>query len=300
MAEFSFICPNQPAARESILRHLDQALAGDYFQGVFLDRIRFPSPADDLSRHLGCFCKACQKTAAQVGLDLPKIQQELACLIATPAGKIAALSPLLATSSESTPLPALEQFLEFRRHSITALVGAAADLARSREMQVGLDCFSPTLTRMVGQDLRALAQHGDWIKVMTYARAYGPASLPFEILGLIEDLMRGTENEIEALNHLQAVTGWPLPTRRAEIRRGKLPAQILTEELQRGRAAQPPQLFAGIELVEMPGIAELNSGQIAEDARAVRAAAPDGIVFSWDLQWMSLERLREAQEVYLS
>lgn len=45
--EFTFVCPNRPGVRESVLRHLSAAVASGYYRGVFLDRIRFPSPSGD-------------------------------------------------------------------------------------------------------------------------------------------------------------------------------------------------------------------------------------------------------------
>lgn len=78
-------------------------------------------------------------------------------------------------------------------------------------------------------------------------------------------------------------------------RRGALSAAILKVEIERGRAAQPPELLAGIELVEMPGVAELSAEQIRIDLEAMRAAGVDGLALSWDLQHMPLERLEWVQ-----
>jgi hypothetical protein len=152
---------------------------------------------------------------------------------------------------------------------------------------------------MVGQDLPALAGHCQWIKVMTYARAYGPASLPFEILGLVDGLMgSGGESEDAAMACLAEATGWPLPPRREEVRHGGLSASILTEELRRGRVSHAHQLLAGIELVEIPEVAQLSEDQIRADAEAVLAGAPDGVVLSWDLLHMPADRLRLADSLY--
>jgi len=197
------------------------------------------------------------------------------------------------------PLRSLGQLMQFRQRSITAVVEEAADLATARGLAVGLDCFSPTLARMVGQDLSALARHCGWIKVMTYARAYGPASLPFEVMGLADWLMgSGDVSELAAMVCIAAGTGWPLPTFREEVRHGGLSSSILTEELRRGRLSDARQLLAGIELVEIPGMSELSADQIRTDSEAVLAGAPDGIVLSWDLLHMPADRLRLANSLY--
>jgi hypothetical protein len=295
MPEFTFICPNRPAARKAVLQYLSDVIAPGYYQGVFLDRMRFPSPAADPARDLACFCEDCHRVAWQVGVDLAHVQRHIRQLLATPEGQRVTLGALLAPpgrpEAQSAPEP-LAQFLTFRQHSISECVIAAAKMARARGLAVGLDCFAPTLTRLVGQDLTALRSACDWIKVMTYLHAFGPACIPFEILGLANWLISaGGASEQEALTWLAETTGWPLPHNRQALRGGALDAALLTMEIQRGRAAGTTQLLVGIELVELPGVAELNAAQIDLDLAAVRAGGADGLVLSWDLWHIPLERL---------
>ena len=292
--EFTFICPNRAAAREAVLERLSDVIAGGCYRGVFLDRIRFPSPAANPARDLACFCEDCQQAAGQAGLDLVLAREHLRWLLETPEGKRAATHCILSSScaqQANAPSYWLKQLLAFRHRSITAVVKAAADLATTRGLKVGLDCFSPTLALLVGQHLSGLAAHCDWIKVMTYARAFGPASIPFEILGLADWLM-ASDGESRAMACLADAAAWPLPASREEVRCGGLPAAILTAEVRRGRAARARQLLAGIELVEIPGVAELNADQVRADCEAVLAGEPDGVVLSWDLWHMPLERLQ--------
>jgi hypothetical protein len=302
--EFTFICPNRPAARESFLHHLSAAMESGYYRGVFLDRIRFPSPAGEFARQLGCFCDACREASRQADIDLPRIQQDLLRLPATQAGRQSAVRRLLSTSGideTREPLQSLGQLMQFRQASISAIVKEAAELAVARGLEVGLDCFSPTLARMVGQDLPVLSRLCNWIKVMTYARAFGPASLPFEILGFADWLVRsGGESECTAMSCLAGAAGWPLPASREELRHAGVPPAILTEELKRGRVSPAHPLLAGIEMVEIPGVAELSADQIRIDSEAVLAGAPDGVVLSWDLWHMPADRLRLANELYQS
>ena len=300
--EFTFMCPNQPEAREVILRNTSEALAGGHYQGVFLDRIRFPSPAADFGRDFACFCDACRAAASEAGLDLMVAQEELVRLLREQQGRQAAVSSMLLPSAPSgtgAARPTLSQLLEFRQRSISGLVREIAEMLHARGLRVGLDCFSPTLARMVGQDLSALARSADWIKVMTYARAFAPASLSYEVIGLTNSLLAvDGESEERALDFLSRVTGWPLPRRCETIRSYGLPAAVLSVELQRGRISKPSQLLAGIELVEGPETERLGPEQMREDAEAVRAAAPDGVVFSWDLWRIRMERLELAGSLY--
>src|SRR6516162_3549628 len=67
---FRFACPNNPAARAKTLTRLRELLTRYPFDGVFLDKIRFPSPANGLDEVVSCFCDHCRRAASAIGLDL--------------------------------------------------------------------------------------------------------------------------------------------------------------------------------------------------------------------------------------
>ncbi len=299
--EFTFMCPNQPEVLEGVLKSLDAALASGGFQGVFLDRIRLPSPSLGLTRNFGCFCEVCRAAAARSGFDLIEARQVLLEQLATPEGRRSATASLMSppAQDEDAANGSLRRLLDFRLQSNTAFVKSVAQAVRARRLKVGLDCFAPTLTRMVGQDLGALAGQADWIKVMTYARAFGHAALPFEVIGLTDWLIKaGGITEDAALECIARAAQWTLPGSREVIRNGGLPASILTEELRRGRSGGARRLLAGIELLEIPDVSRLDRHQIQIDAQAVHAGAPDGVVLSWDLWHMPPWRLELAASLY--
>ncbi len=297
--EFSFLCANRFGVTE-LIEGLSKAVRAGPFNGIFLDRIRLPSPAMGIERHLGCFCEACQEAASKQGLDLEATRLEALRQLKDREGRRAALACLLGenpTEVEETD-ESMQRLVDFRAACITAQVKSLADAIKGWDLKVGLDCFAPTLTQMVGQDLRGLADCADWIKVMTYVRAFGQASIPFEVLALTDWLMAGGESEASALEFLSAKTGWDLPGSRKAIRSGGLPASILTEELRRGRRQAGRGLLAGIELLEIPDVSTLNRVQIQHDAAAVQAGNPDGVVLSWDLWHMPEWRLELARSLY--
>jgi hypothetical protein len=295
MPEFTFVCPNQPAVREAVLRHLRDALERGDYAGVFLDRIRYPSPAADPSRLLACFCDDCQRAAWAEGLDLEATRQRIRALLAAPERIGSFVRALIDPSSAGTPDPdlaALHVFLDFRARSVTRLVQAVADAIHAAGLAVGLDCFSPALVPLVGQDLGALNACCEWIKIMAYGHALGPASLPFELLGLADWLVdERSVRETQALEWLSQATRLPLPSTRAALAERGLPPEALAAEAQRGRVAGVRPLLAGIELVEIEGVAQLDRQQIAADLRAFHNGGADGLVLSWDLWHIPLERL---------
>jgi hypothetical protein len=195
--------------------------------------------------------------------------------------------------------PLLAEWMAFRCRTITKIVVEASAIAKQHGMRVGLDCFAPSLARMVGQDLARLSASCDWIKSMVYLRAFGPASIPFEMLGLAAWLTdSGEQPDTRPAAAISDLLGWPAPPELERIRHNGLATEILTGEIRRGRVQCGCEFLAGIELVEMTGVCELADAQFREDARAVLAAKPDGVVFSWDLWRMPEERLMLAGELF--
>jgi hypothetical protein len=268
---------------------------------VFLDRIRYPSPSADPARLLACFCDDCRRAASGEGLDLEATGQQIEALLTTPEripAFVRALLDPLPPETSAPDLAALRAFLDFRARSVTRLVRAAADLAHAEGLAVGLDCFSPALAYMVGQALEALTPHCEWIKIMSYGHTLGPAGLPFELLGIADWLCsQRSVGEAEALEWLSLATRLPLPFTRAALRANGLASEALAAEVRRGRDTGVGTLLAGIELVEIEGVTRLNQAQIAADLDAFRAAGADGLVLSWDLWHIPLERLELVRSV---
>jgi hypothetical protein len=303
LPEFTFVCPNRPAVREAVLNHLHDVIQRGDYQGLFLDRIRYPSPAADPTRLLACFCDDCHRAAAAEGLDLEAVRQQVKALLATPERTQSFTQLLLdplAPASSDPDLMMLRAFLDFRVRSITRFVQAAADMVHAAGLAVGLDCFSPALTYMVGQDLGALNSHCEWIKIMTYGHTLGPAGLPFELLGLADWLVgQRLANWPKALEWLSLASHLPLPTTRAALRERGLRPEALATETRRARAARVRTLLAGIELVDLEGVTRLHPAQVTADLRAFQAAGADGLVLSWDLWHISLERLELVRDFFV-
>jgi hypothetical protein len=302
MAEFTFVCPNRSAVREAALDHLRSVIAPGDFDGVFLDRIRLPSPAADPSRWLACFCDDCRHAAAAYGLNLKTVRRAIGRLLENPERVAAFLGAILGSGkidSADRDVAQLGAFLDFRDQSVTAFVRAAADLIHEQGLAVGLDCFSPALTRMVGQDLSALGALGEWTKVMVYGHTLGPAGLPFELLELSSWLIEAySVTESQALEWLSRATGLELPPSCRMLRARGLAPAALRIETARGPAVEIQKLFAGIELVEIKDVAQLDLAQIENDLNAYKSAGVDGLVLSWDLWHIPGERLEIVRTVW--
>ncbi len=303
LPEFTFACPNHPEVREAVSRELEALINTGVYHGFFLDRIRYPSPAADLPNMLGCFCEHCRRKAAALGVDLEAARDAINHL-GQDAGSLWNLAlALLGPQPEERSRPGgdpVQAFLDFRCRSVTELCAGLGAAIRRAGLEVGIDCFSPSLTRMVGQDLAALGSHADWTKIMTYGHTWGPAGLPFELAGICASLGAATSRDQgEILGRLGDALHSPLPGTRKALEASGLPPASLAREVEAGVSLSSAPILAGLELVDIPGITNLNDTQVRADLRSIQAARPAGLSLSWDLWHIPLARLDLVREVYL-
>ena len=285
---FRFVCPNNPAAREKTLRRLRELLDRYSFDGVFLDKMRFPSPANGLNEVFSCFCDHCRRAASTLGLDLDVVARSLQEPFlpggASPAARKDAdakswLDELVASN------PLLSAFLRFRSDSITRLIAEAHNAASRLGRKVSLDLFSPGLASVVGQDYRALSQYSVWAKPMTYRVAMGPAGLRLEIPALVEGVaaMFGLSESRIADWASVHVPGFDSDTLRL-TREFAVPLSIMKAEIADAvRSMRPAPVYFGLELVSHPGVIDITPALVTDMVSAGREAGAAGTIISWDL-----------------
>ena len=297
---FRFACPNNPAARQKAIGRLRELLARYAFAGVFLDKIRFPSPANGVDEMLSCFCDHCRDAAERVGLDLDTVVKALADRAIDPGGSLGEtrgdepspwLVALLAGSS------VLSRFFRFRADSVARLVGELAEEAQRMGRKVSLDLFSPCLAGLVGQDYARLKRHCDWAKPMTYRLAQGPAGLRLEIPALIEGVASCfglyEERIVEwSARHAAFDSDMLLETRQSAV-----PIAFIQAEIDAAvRALAPVPVYFGLELIRQPGVIDVDPAHVADMVKAGRAANAAGLVISWDLMHAPIDCVRALAE----
>jgi hypothetical protein len=282
---FRFACPNNPAVRQKAVGKLRDLLARYAFSGVFLDKIRFPSPANGVDEMLSCFCDHCRDEAKRVDLNLESVVKILADRAINPSASGA-------ETSEGSPWldallvgsPVLSHFVRFRADRIEALVAELAEEARRMGRKVSLDLFSPCLAPLVGQDYGRLKWHCDWAKPMTYRLAQGPAGLRLEIPALIGGLASRfglDEARIVEWSARNAAfdSGMFLETQERAV-----PMSFVQAEIDAAvRTLAPVPVYFGLELVRQPGVIDVDPAHVVDMVEAGRAANSAGLVISWDL-----------------
>ena len=297
---FRFACPNNPAARQKAIGRLRELLARYAFAGVFLDKIRFPSPANGVDEMLSCFCDHCRDAAERVDLDLDAVVEALADRAIDPGGSLGETrgdepSPWLVALLAGSPV--LSRFFRFRADSVARLVGELAEEAQRMGRKVSLDLFSPCLAGLVGQDYARLKRHCDWAKPMTYRLAQGPAGLRLEIPALIEGVAScfGLDEEriVEwSARHAAFDSDMLLETRQSAV-----PISFIQAEIDAAvRALAPVPVYFGLELIRQPGVIDVDPAHVANMVKAGRAANAAGLVVSWDLMHAPIDCVRALAE----
>ena len=295
MPSFTLMCPNHAPYREQILEHIADILRPGKYDGIFLDRMRYPALTRDLSASLACFCPACQEAAEAVGLELSQVKLDINNLISTYKGRCELMRSLLlpdTVNHHSGDDNSITQYLAFRSNTITGIVSDVTQLARSFSAEVGLDCFSPAVSYSVGQDMHSLDKIGDWIKPMTYLHTFAPAGLPFEInemntfLGKVKN-----QEDTQNLNFLSQTMDFPIPTDQEVLMEKGLDSIVLTREITKAKRSTSNPTLVGIELVELPGVTWIEKNQLKKDMEAILDSMADGVVISWDLWNIQEENL---------
>ncbi|HPH96478.1 MAG TPA: hypothetical protein PKW33_19285 [Anaerolineaceae bacterium] len=293
---FAFGCPNHPEVQRKTLAGAAALLDAFPFDGLFLDKFRFPSPAGGLEHTFSCFCPFCQQAARAEGLDLNEVQAALRSWpqpeLAQKDGLVSAGAPWLAAITSSSPI--LQAFLRFRAASITRLVQQAAALTRARGRQLGLDLFSPAFAFLVGQDYAALAPLASWAKPMTYRAALGPAGLRLETTRLLNGLHAIYDLSesacLEWASHHQP--GFS-PAGFAELARSAVPLPWVENEIRlAAQNLRPCPAYFGLETVSFPGIIDITPPDIEAVLAAGLRAGASGAVISWDLMHTPAANLR--------
>jgi hypothetical protein len=292
---FKQACPNNPQAVSTSLARLEDCMAAYPFDGVFLDKIRFPSAANGLQDLFSCFCPFCTQKAAERGLDLDDVR---AVLEGRAAGR-AGLSPVEIPEGAKwlerlvADEPLLQRFIRFRADSISALIAAASQRMRALGKKVALDVFSPILAPLVGQDLSALARHADWVKPMIYRFGRGPSSLRTELPSLTRELGAYLGYSEAAAMRWAAAQVEGLAGKTVEQIEAVAPLSLVQAETGRAVALlRGAPLYLGLETVSVAGPIEVSPRRVEEILEIGSQAGVRGFVLSWDLLHTPIDNIR--------
>ncbi len=255
---FRFACPASAAQR--VIEVYERHYAKGGYDGVFLDKIRYPSFLGGLSSVLGCYCARCKE---RYPLPQPRA-----------LAPRDAINPLGITAYKDMRYRLDDEFQKLFDRKCDAVCDAVSTLCayfRHRGLSVGFDLFAPFLAGFVGQDYHRLLPLADFVKPMFYGATDAPAGLPFE-LSQYALAFGGEEGAALRQNALLERVGG---------RDGLMRREIAAIKRHVKNKALGTKVCAGIEFNDVQGVAEVTESYLRERMR--EAGEADGIVASWDL-----------------
>lgn len=269
--EFSFYCPSHPDTLGSLRHIYEKYFSKIAFDGVFLDRIRFPSPAMDRNALFSCTCPFCMKRYERRGIGRRDIEEaqihmqegmeqgRFYCIEGYKNGKYSFYSPKV------------EKYLQVRTELITETVKELAEYFKGKGLKVGLDLFAPFLAVFVGQSYTELSTAADFVKPMLYRYTYTPAGMKYELEGMAGE-MSGSIKRIVGMED------------------GGL-TEFMKRELETAQKLVSCDIYAGMEVHTAKDLPLVETRSVREGAELTEKMKCAGRVASWNILEASKENL---------
>ena len=273
--DFSFCCPNSKQNIDSILDIFEREFAPVPFNGIFLDKIRFPSfaqgqrPGQGWSSVFSCFCPKCMALYEQEGFKPEQLKKALSQSASTPLG----IKEYHGNGNYSFEAPVVSRFFSLKAAFIFQNLKRICRYFREKGLGIGLDVFAPFLAPFTGQDLMALSGLAGFIKPMMYRATRAPAGLPYETEMLLRETGCDGDEKRQKFFKLLGLDSEQKPFDLA----------FSANELKQTAAASSCPVYAGVEINRKKKIAEVYPGYIKETIDAFSRTGIRGFTLSWDL-----------------
>lgn len=276
---FLFIDPVESEFNEKNFSGFRSLMDEFDFDGVFLDRIRYTSPANGFETVFSTYLTA--GIAGSVGEREEKLEAFYSGL-----RKMTDAELENRESFEEIFSPFADFFL-YKKEQICLKVAFYRTEAEKRGKKFGLDLLATGLSFFTGQDYVLLSGQCDWIKDMTYCYAMGPAALPLEILCLARgfSLLAPRVSEQAFLRFFERHSGLTLPGTLAEIASSGIDPENASREMMRAAELTDNRvpLYSGIELVNSPYFSTRVREEMAGRYADALKGKTDGVVASWNI-----------------
>lgn len=197
---FDFCCPSQKGLAQCLLDIFDRDFAEGGFDGVFLDRIRYPSMTAGAEALFGCTCEVCRNWLTEKGMPQQRLENMYLRLKMRMSDRDCA-DPLGLRQYHMGRFtfddPEMEKLLRLKCDRIESVVHALCIGFRDRGLKIGMDLFAPFLAPLLGQDYAHLGAMADFIKPMLYRHTYTPAGFAFEIDAIARALSKDAPDAYE-------------------------------------------------------------------------------------------------------
>ena len=293
--KFIFSCPRAQRYRDHVFNNCREQI--DKYDGIFIDRIRYPSAINGLEALFGCFCPRCLAAEPEATAWQNRARTFLAWLRTARDQDIAnATFATLFKQYELTPMFAEKNKL------IAEVVTQYAQLARSLGKGVGLDLFTTSLGCYYGQDFASLSRSVDWIKPMLYCHSLGPGGISLEASSLARGILQANAelSEKEVLGLVGRSLDCLLPDNISQLEAGGVPESYARSEWLRAAAMSGLDcpIHPGFEMINHPLFRRktLRIGEGDLNRYLEATVGTSGIVASFNLLYIPTEYLQMTRE----
>lgn len=267
---FLFRCPASSVNIQKSLEIYEEFFSDFSFDGLMLDRIRYPSFAAGMTSIQTCFCPGCVEAYQAFGIDVEALKEDLDRI----ANKKMDLS--LWHYQDGTwefCNDNLQRFFTFRTQAIINAVHVMAAYFHEKGMKVGVDAFTPALGFFCGQDVKKLQKEVDFIKPMLYRYTHAPAGIPFERTGMEE--MLGDKAAV--------LMEQEVGSRKDDYK------EMVRKELEVLQTLSDCQVWPGIEANYIDPIARITPNQLEDSLHLLEERNVQTVVISWNLSKIPME-----------
>ena len=284
---FNFYCPNNEDNIKNIKSIFLKYLADYDIDGVFLDKIRYPSFSNDSESVFTCFCDTCKAKMKESGINVAELQRKIEDIFGesnsynkNPMG-ISDYKNFRFDFSD----PLINKFFKFKEESINNALEELTGFFRENNLKIGLDLFAPHISCFTGQNIIKLSSMADFIKPMYYRATYAPAGVPFEIESYSKSFPNKNSGDLEKeFFGIINETGNEISDKYMENELCRLKKEFDIKNI-----------CSGLEFNKIKDIALSDTDYLERSINSFYNAGTEGIVLSWDLMRMPLEHL----EVYI-
>lgn len=286
--DFLFICANNKTAVNDLFRMFKENVDKFDFDGVFLDRIRYPSCTNGFESIFSCFCEYCgEKFRYKYDLSLNEYIKKIKGF----------LSGFKEITNEDIrrwqsfeyiwELFGMKEFMDFKNSNVYDIVKKFSDYAKARSMKVGGDLYSFSLSQIVSQNYKLLQKCCNWIKPMMYCHAKGPAGIPLEISCLTNALrvMNNKLSEKSILEFFENIIGVELPESLHTLLEKGITEEFLSVEIKKIEdlnLSNEIKIYPGFEAVRIPGVCVIDEMILSKYIEQVHNKT-EGFIISWNL-----------------
>ncbi|WP_027624324.1 hypothetical protein [Clostridium lundense] len=275
---FEFYCPANNKNIESFKEVFEDNFEEVGFDGVFLDKIRYPSFSNGIEGVFSCFCDNCLNEYKKMGIDLKKLKEEMNKFINYE--KFYDNIPFGITKYDeieySFKNEIWKDFFYVKSEIVFKSLKNLYEYFKNKNMKIGIDTYAPFLSYFVGQDMTKLQYIADFIKPMMYRVTKAPAGLPYEFNKLIsESIYKDNIDDSEKM--LLDILNIH------EYDRNKFNLNFVKKELEDMKHKLNIDIYPGIEINRIIPIAKVYPDYICENIEMLKYENIKGFVLSWDL-----------------